>query len=87
MYADFLYVYVSTYVVQIVHTNTSFAGKVGYAYVYGLCYLRGLCVRTCLLRVNRVMIQRLVDSFDVAMMFADSSNVAMTIVLDFRRFV
>ena len=58
-------------------TNTSFARKATFAYVYNLCALSGLCVQICLLRVKRLSLQCLGDSFDIA----------MTIVMDVIRFV
>ena len=57
--------------------RTDFALKVAYAYMYGFCNLSGLCVQIRLLRVKRLILQHIGDSFDVA----------MTVVLDVVRFV
>ena len=39
------------------------------------------------LRVKRLLLQRLRELFDVAMMFVDSFDVAMTVVLDVIQFI
>ena len=58
-----------------------------FLYVYDVCAIRGFCVQIRLLCINRPIIERLGDLFDVAMMFFDSFDVAMNIVLDVIRFV
>ena len=87
MYAAFAYVYIFLYVLQLVRTNTSFARRAYYAYVYGLCTLSGLCVQIRLLRVKQLILYCLGDSFDIAMMFVNSFDAAMTVMLDIIRFI
>ena len=63
--------------------------------LYGFCALSGLCVRIRLLCFKRLVrtdtsfsyLQRLGNLFDIARMFVDSFDIAMTVVLDVRRFV
>ena len=86
-----MYVYGFAYVVRVLGTITSFAGKTVYLYVYGLCAVSDLCVRIRLLSIKRLMLQGLFDSFDVAMMscwmLSDSLDVAMTVGIDVIQFV
>ena len=63
--------------------------------LYGFCTLSSLCVRIRILRFKRLVptntsfsyLQRIGDLFNIAMMFFDSFDVAMTVVLDVHRFV
>ena len=76
-------------------TNASFSCEAAFVYVYGLCNLSNLCVQIRLFCVKRLLhtctscalkescgfLQSLGDLLDVAMMFVDSFDKVMTVVI------